>query len=104
MKKTLAGIVLTLAASSAVAQYGHYRPPIYHHNHGHNNNAWIAPLIIGGVVGAVIARESAPVVVQQPPVIIQQPLPPNAVIIDGQLYVKQIMRVDGIYREVLVRQ
>lgn len=104
MKKTLVGIVLALATGTVVAQHGHYRPPVYQYNHGYNNNAWIAPLIIGGVVGAVIARETAPVVVQQPPVIIQQPLPSNAVIIDGQFYVKQIMRVDGIYREVLVRQ
>jgi hypothetical protein len=103
MKKTLVGIALALAASTVVAQHGHYRPPVYQHNHGYNNNAWIAPLIIGGVVGAVIARENTPVIVQQP-VIIQQPLPSNTVIIDGRLYVKQIMPVDGIYREVLVRQ
>ena len=103
MKKTLAGIFLVLTASSASAQHWHNRAPVYNYYHGHSND-WVAPLIIGGIIGAVISRETAPVVVQQPPIIIQQPLPSNAVIIDGQIYVKQIMRVDGIYREVLVRQ
>lgn len=44
--------------------------------HGHRGGGeWIAPLIIGGVVGAIITRESQPVIVQQPPIIIQQPQP-----------------------------
>jgi hypothetical protein len=101
MKNYLIGAVLAAATMSSFAQYGHYRPPIHHHGH---SNDWVAPLIIGGIIGAVITRENNPVVVQQPHVIIQQPLPSNTVIIDGRLYVKQIMSVDGIYREVLVRQ
>jgi hypothetical protein len=100
MKKFLVGIVLIIAASSVVAQHWHHRTPIYNYYHGHPND-WVAPLIIGGIIGAVITRET---IVQQPPVIIQQPLPSNTVIIDGQIYVKQIMQVNGIYREVLVRQ
>lgn len=73
MKKTLVALIAGLAImGSAQAQYhhhGHYRGG-YHAGGGH----WIAPLIIGGVVGAVIARESQPaVVVQQPPVVYQQP-------------------------------
>jgi len=72
MKKTLVALIAGLAImGSAQAQ---------HHHHGHRGGYhaggghWIAPLIIGGVVGAVIARESQPaVIVQQPPVIYQQP-------------------------------
>ena len=103
MKKTLVGITLALATSTVIAQHWHNRAPVYNHYHGHSND-WVAPLIIGGIIGAVITRETTPVIVQQPTIIVQQPLPSNTVIIDGQLYVKQIMRVDGIYREVLVRQ
>jgi hypothetical protein len=100
MKKYLIGAVLAAATMSSFAQYGHYRPPIHHHD----SRDWVAPLIIGGIAGAIITREAnRPVIVQQP-VIIQQPLPSNTVIIDGRLYVKQIMSVDGIYREVLVQQ
>ena len=103
MKKILTGALLLALASSALAQYGHYRP---HHFRHHSDDRWIAPLILGGIVGAVIVRESQkpPVVVQQPPVIINQPLPSNVVIIDGQVYTKQLMQVDGVFREVLVRQ
>lgn len=95
MRKFLAGIFLVMLSSNSLAQHGHYRP----HYHVYNDKDWIAPLIIGGFMGAIIARET-----QRPPVIVQQPLPPNAVIIDGRVYSKQIVLVDGIYREVLVRQ
>jgi hypothetical protein len=44
---------------------------------------------------------SAPVV-QQPPVYIQQPV--TTVVIDGVVYVKQVMVVNGVAQEVLVRQ
>ena len=69
MKKTLVALIAGLAImGSAQAQ----------HHHGHRGyyggGNWVAPLIIGGVVGAVITRESQPaVVVQQPPVVYQQP-------------------------------
>jgi hypothetical protein len=72
MKKTLVALIAGLAImGSAQAQH-------YHHGHRGGYYAgggnWIAPLIIGGVVGAVIARESqTAVIVQQPPVVYQQP-------------------------------
>lgn len=112
MKKILIGAVLAGLAVSAVAQHRPYRPPMesyrdrgyHHHVQRGDNGAWIAPLIIGGIVGAVIARESQQpqVVVQQPPVVVAPPV--NAVIIDGQIYTKQVIYVDGVYREVLIRQ
>ena len=69
MKKIVLGIIFLAVAGSAMAQ---------HHGHGgYGNGRWIAPLIIGGVVGYELGRpryvyEAPPVVVQQP-VIIQQP-------------------------------
>lgn len=86
MKKLLLLITL-LAATAAQAQAQ------WHHGHRHweprtvvvERNNWMAPLIIGGITGVVIANASQPqVVVQQPQVIctdwkeIQTP--------DGQIY------------------
>ena len=60
-------------------------------------NDWVAPLIIGGIAGAVIANQNQqqqqPVVVQQQPVIVQQPV----VVCTAW---KEIQQPDGqIYRE-----
>jgi hypothetical protein len=70
-----------------------------HHQH-RGNWGWVAPAVIGGAVVYGITH-SAPVVVQQPPVYIQQP---PTVVIDGVVYVKQVMVVNGVAQEVLVRQ
>lgn len=76
-----------------------------HRHHHHYNNNWIAPAIIGGITGYIIARENQRVIViRETQVISQNSLPSNAVVIDGQIYIRQIIPVDGIYREVLVRQ
>lgn len=84
MKKILLVIAL-FAATAAQAQW--------HHDHRRweprtiivERNDWVAPLIIGGIAGAVIANANQQaVVVQQPQVVctswkeIQQP--------DGQIY------------------
>lgn len=101
MKKILASILLTLVAIPAMAQHWHHihrhHRPVYH---GVGN--WVAPLIIGGVVGAAIANRPAqaePVVVQPTPIILQ----PQTVIINGATYTKQIMIIDGVQTEVLVK-
>ena len=68
MKKLLLVITLLAATTAAQAQW--------HHNHRHWNgrtviverNDWVAPLIIGGIAGAVIANANQP----QQPVIVQQ--------------------------------
>jgi len=71
MKKIIALVLVTLSAT-AMAQHG-FR---HHHHHGyhlgHNYN-WIAPTIIGGVIGYEIARNQPPIIVQQPVVIQQAP-------------------------------
>jgi hypothetical protein len=76
MKKLIAFILITLAVS-AQAQH-------YHNNHYRGGN-WVAPMVIGGVVGYALSRNynepiynygyvPPPVVVQQAPVIVQQPV------------------------------
>lgn len=84
MKKIAAILVSTLLASTAFAQHGghrghhpkpyygaHERAPHYNwghhgrggHHRGHGDGAMIGALILGGVVGAVIASQPQP---QQP--------------------------------------
>ena len=70
MKKILAVLLLSLAATSAMAQ--HYRWHHRHHGpHFYHNGSWVTPLIVGGVVGAVIANnrqtsQTETIIVQQP--------------------------------------
>ena len=95
MKKVLAIVLLTLATVPAMAQ--HWR----HGHHGHHGHAryyghsgWVAPLVIGGVVGAVIANRPAQaetVIVQQQPIYVPQ---------ESCTPWKEIQTLDGkIYRE-----
>jgi len=70
MKKLLT--ILLLSTSATVFAGPHHG---HHHGywrHGGSNWVWVAPTIIGGVIGYEIARNQPPVVVQQP-VIVQQP-------------------------------
>jgi hypothetical protein len=72
MKKLFLALALLAIARSSSAQWhhhgGHYRSGCY-------GCGWVAPLVIGGVIGYEINRANQPIVIQQPPVIIQQPLP-----------------------------
>lgn len=68
MKKFLFALLL-LSSVPAFAQH-------FHHGHGHghwrsgsNGWVWVAPTIIGGVIGYEMARNQPPVVVQQPVII-----------------------------------
>ena len=98
MKKVLAIVLLTLASVPALAQHWHHGHR--HHGHGpsviYRDSNWIAPLIIGGVVGAAIANRPA----QTETVIVQQP---QTVVIQRQPVCtewKEIQHPDGqIYRE-----
>ena len=94
MKKLLTVLLLTVSATAFAQHNHHWR----HHGYRHaspNIGYWIAPLVIGGVVGAAIAKEN-----QQPPVIVQQP---QSVIIQRQPVCtewKEIQQSDGqVYRE-----
>ena len=71
MKRIIALLFLT-ASVATMAQPG-FR---YYHHHGYYpgpNYGWVAPTIIGGVIGYEIARNYPPVIVQQPVVVQQAP-------------------------------
>ena len=71
MKRIIA-LILLAGSLSAQAQPG-FR---YYHHHGYYpgpNYGWVAPTIIGGVIGYEIARNQQPVIVQQPVVVQQAP-------------------------------
>lgn len=97
MKKLLAVLLLTVSAS-AMAQHGfrHYHHGGYYGGYGYG---WVAPTIIGGVIGYEIARTQSPIIVQQPVIVQQQPT-----INYGQTQIctewKEVQTSDGkIYRE-----
>ena len=71
MKKILTILLLTVGAT-AMAHGPHYHG-YWRHGGGGNWN-WVAPAVIGGVIGYEIARPNPPVVVQQmpPPAVYQQ--------------------------------
>ena len=72
MKKLVAVLLLAASASAMAQHHGH-------RNHGHNRgNNWIAPAIIGGVIGYGLSRPyyepyyaPPPVVYVPPPVVYQ---------------------------------
>jgi len=68
MKKLILAIVL-LASAPAFAQWHNH----YHHYYGGYRGGWVAPALIGGIIGYEINRSQQPVVVQQQPVIVQNP-------------------------------
>ena len=97
MKKILA-VLLLVTSSAAFAQHHGPRHFGHHHRHWHPHYGWIVPAVIGGAVVYAATRPD-PVVVQQP-IILQ----PNQVVIDGVVYTKQIMVINGVQQEVLIKQ
>ena len=72
MKKVILVLALLTSASAFAQHHGH------HHGHWHRGNnswVWVAPTIIGGVIGYEIARNHPPVVLQQPVIVQNQGLP-----------------------------
>ena len=69
MKKIL--FLLLLTSTSVFAQHDAYQHRIhgYWARGGYDGWHWVAPTIIGGVIGYEIARQQP-----QPPVIVQQPV------------------------------
>ena len=70
MKKLLLALSMFAVVGTANAQWHHHG----HYRGGYNN--WVAPAIIGGVIGYELSRPryyEPPIVVQQP-VIVQQPV------------------------------
>ena len=99
MKKILIALSLFAVVGTASAQWHHHHRPYYGPTVVYRDN-WVAPLILGGIAGAVIANQSQQsVVVQQPPVVVQQ----SPVYVQRQPVCtewKEIQQSDGtIYRE-----
>ena len=68
MKKLILCLIFIVTAGSAIAGPGHYYHRPHHNNHSYSH--WIAPLILGGVLGAVIVNQT------HPQLRVIQPLPP----------------------------
>ena len=70
--RRLLTITLLFFATSAFAHGPHYHG-YWRHNGGNGWN-WVAPVIVGGVIGYEMARPQQPIIVQQqmPPVVVQQ--------------------------------
>lgn len=100
MKKFILVLVMALFGTTAMADGGrhrHYNPHNFHH-HRHHSHGWIAPAILGGAV-VYLATRPERVIVQPEMVVVN----PHYVVIDGITYQRQIMVVDGIAREVLIK-
>ena len=69
MKKLIPLLLITLSAS-VMAQHHHHGN--YSRNWQSNPNWWIAPVVIGGVIGYELNRQQQ-VIIQQPPIVVQQP-------------------------------
>jgi hypothetical protein len=66
MKRLLLALAL-ITSTTAFAQHGYWR------HDGRGGWGWVAPVVVGGVIGYEIARPAPAVVVQQqPPVVVQQ--------------------------------
>jgi hypothetical protein len=105
MKNIIAAAFIGLLSAPVAAQHHYGMRHFDHHQPYRGGWGWVAPAVIGGAVVYGLTRP-APVVVQQP-VYIQQPVvveQPQVVYIDGVAYTKQIMIVNGVSQEVLVRQ
>jgi hypothetical protein len=69
--QTLALVSLILVSGTSQANPNHGR----HHGY-HSQSGWVAPLVIGGVLGYVITRPPQTVVIQQPSTSVYQPTVP----------------------------
>ena len=99
MKTLIAAVALAVSSTALAGPYHGHRH--HHHRHWHSPPAhhWVVPALIGGAVVYAATRPD-PVVIQQPSVVLQ----PNHVVIDGVLYTKQIIIMNGVQTEVLVKQ
>ena len=71
MKKIIA-IVALLLSTSAFAQHGHHGHYGHRYYGGGGNGKWVAPLIGGVLLGAIITDARANQQASQPPIVVQQ--------------------------------
>lgn len=92
--KYLIVLLLSLGSTATLAQHRHH----YHHHHRSHN--WVAPVIIGGVVGYALAQRPPAVIYTQPYSAYQNQ---EIVYIDGIAYRRDRIMVNGYWQEVLIR-
>ena len=70
MKKFLVLVTLMFISVAASAQYRHWG----HRYHGpyYGGGGWVAPVLIGGVIGYELSKSNNTVVVQQPSIVVEQ--------------------------------
>lgn len=106
MKILISIILLTISSLTFANPHHHTGPRHWNHyghnhwhnkHHGHHRNNWILPALVGGAV-VYAATRPTPIIIQ-PPILSN----PNEIIIDGVVYTRQRMYINGIEQEVLVR-
>ena len=102
MKPTKFALTLLTAFVSSGALAGpyyhghrhhHHRAPHVVHHHGH----WVAPLIIGGVIGAAIAANRVEAQTAAPVVVVPQTVQSNATVTYNDQGQQVIMCPQGLY-------
>ena len=71
MKKILLSLAILTASLSAHAQHRHYHQHYHQHRSGSHN--WVAPVIIGGLLGYALANNQAEAAPPTPPPVIYYP-------------------------------
>jgi hypothetical protein len=97
MKYLIAVMIATVGLSSSAPVLAHGTG--HHGHHGHHSGHWVLPALIGGAVVYAATRPQT-VVVASPPAVA---VPQDSMILDGVIYRRQIMIIDGVTREVWVR-
>jgi hypothetical protein len=64
-------LLVFLLSFSTLAAHAQWHPHTYGYR-GYGYRGWVAPAVVGGVIGYEIARQPQ-VIIQQQPVIVQQP-------------------------------
>lgn len=97
INKLILGSIILATSGVALAQHRHHGHRHFHHHRPVIiERDWVAPLVLGGIAGAIIVREAnRPVIVEQPPVQVI----PRATIVECTEW-KEIMNSDGqVYKE-----
>lgn len=99
MKKLLLSLLLMVFSAPAFAgPHHHHRHHGHQHwnHHHHHAGRWIAPVIVGGLVGYALAQ---PTIVNSAPIVVQQPLPATETYLTCTEW-KEVMQSNGtIVRE-----
>ena len=97
--------ILTVSSSVEASPHGHRLHHHHHHPHFHKHwsppvhHHWLLPAIIGGAVVYSVTRPDPMPVQSAQPIVVT----PTLVTIDGVVYKREVIMVNGIAQEVLIR-